>query len=117
MIISFNDFLYIYGKSHESFLICKIPWAYFLEQFSMATSGNESIQLCMPKTKASYTSLYIHSNGFVEAWNVTSIDKSIDIFFDFYLVMKKVMKTMNLVIVMQNLVANHQSWPIKLNRV
>ena len=107
MVIFFNDFLYIYGKSHVPFLISKILWAYFLEQFSMATSGNESIQLYMPRAKTGYTGLYIHSNRFVKAWNVTSTDKSIDIFFDFHLVMKKLMKTKNLVMVMQNLVVNH----------
>ena len=71
----------------------------------------------MPKAKAGYTGLYIHSNEFVEVWNVTSIDKYIDIFFDFYLVMKKFMKTKNLVMVMQNLVVSHKLWPIKLNPV
>ena len=57
MVIFFNDFLYFCGKSHVPFLISKILWAYFLEQFSMATYGNESIQLCVPKAKTGYTSI------------------------------------------------------------
>ena len=34
----------------------------------MATSGNKSVQLCMPKAKAAVcTGLYTYSNGIVEA--------------------------------------------------
>ena len=33
----------------------------------MTASGNKSVQLCTPKTKAAYIGLYPYLNGFVEA--------------------------------------------------